>query len=433
MSNFNAFWITVGKFYAANKDIINTLLSGTLPVIIPAGIGLIWWYRQQRRKRQLPVSSSPFECIPPRSEVLQRIYSGDKDNPLADFNIPYQSRQINRNIRQELERELEKTGWLLILGRTGIGKTREAAKLVQDRNREGWTVLRLKVGAWVDEPTQEQLTEIATNRKLLFFLDDLNQPMHFSSCKEISPKAKEGALEPMYVPLQERLLRTLETYEEFCGKKIEVRVIATARNESQPLEPGKPSELEKLQFEKYPKLWQRFTMYELPQPSDEALVSLLDDVVPKTYLYDKEENYSVIVKRNDGTFRNLVENLVRLENRQLPLTPENYQHSLQGTWEKRYQDAVKRYPISPYVYDAVELLRLCGLPLERVLIEPTALLLIKGQFWQRWLYRWKVHQALTYLIEAENILNPRDGQIEAKGKPVEIEKDIQIFTRLYQI
>jgi tetratricopeptide (TPR) repeat protein len=429
VSNFNAFWVLLGKFYTANKDIINTLLSGSLPVIVPAGIGLIWWYRQQRRQRQLPTPSSPFECIPPRSEVLERVYSGDKNNPLADFNIPYQSRQINRNIRRELEQELEKTGWLLILGRTGIGKTREAAELVQLFNHEGWTVLRLKVGEWVDVPTREQLSEIGTNRKLLFFLNDLNQPMHYSNTDEISPKAKEGGLEPINIPLQKRLLQTLEAYEEFCGKP-EMRVIATARNETQPTEPGKPSELEKLKLKKYPQLWQRFTYYELPEPSDEAVVQLLTDVVPKTHIYAKEENYLVIAQRNDGTFRNVVENLVRLRNRQLPLTPQNYRDTLQATWENRYQDVMKCYPISASIYDAIELLRLCGLPLERVIIEPTALLFCQGSFWQRWVDRWKIRQALTYLIEAESILNPRDGQIEGKGKPINVEKYIQQFTYL---
>ncbi|MDF5709443.1 MAG: hypothetical protein PUP90_17710 [Nostoc sp. S4] len=84
--------------------------------------------------------------IKPKSQdLMQRILGGDND-PLADRNIAYQERVANRHIRNELKRLLEAHRWILILGRTGIGKTREAAELANHLNQEGWTVLYLKLG-----------------------------------------------------------------------------------------------------------------------------------------------------------------------------------------------------------------------------------------------------------------------------------------------
>lgn len=178
-----------------------------------------------------------------------------RKKPLANSRIPYQKRLFERNIQQELEKELQETGWLLIVGRTGLGKTREAAELAQLLNNDGWTVLHLKRGEWLDFPARLP-KEVETYPKLLFFLDDLHQKM-YQSRQEISPKAENSPLEKFRVPLQERLLKTLETYEKLCGKE-EIRVIATARNEKFRHILDEPSEWQKLQWDKYPKLWNRF-------------------------------------------------------------------------------------------------------------------------------------------------------------------------------
>ena len=414
-------WNSIIQFYQTNKDWIDNLLSGALVTVVLAIIGFIWWYREQKRKVRIIEPSLPFTKIAPNSNVIPIIYKRDEKDksPLADHNIIYQHRMADRNFTNELLQNLEENRWLIILGPTGIGKTREAAEVAQRLNHEGWTVLVLKLGEWLERPENNQLEAIGTDRKLLFFLDDLNSYMRRSLEVEQNPQAKDSPLAAINIPLQERLLKTLEAYENHCTRPEEVRVIATARDEKEPELPGQPSEWDKLQWNKYPKLWNRFHLVELPSPEDGAIVELLQDTIPQTNI-KAETDYSSIAAYNDSTFRNVVENLVRLDNRQLSLNRTNYEATLRGNWQKRYQDAIKRDTLAKYIYAAVDLLRQCNVSLEPFIVEPTARFIAKGNIWQKLWYRWKIKQSLADLIARENILEPRDGQIEAKGKQVEL-------------
>ncbi|RUR76268.1 tetratricopeptide repeat protein [Chlorogloeopsis fritschii PCC 9212] len=379
---------------------------------------------QHRRIRQTPPSTFPFEVIRPNGNVLSVVFNTNCNDPIADSRIPYQMRVVDRNLRRELEDKLERFRWLLIVGQTGLGKTREAAELAQLYNREGWTVLWLTSARWVDEPTQEQLEKIGANRKLLFLLDNLNQRMDSPN------QAEEFELAPLIPPIQERLSRVLEVYEQFCGQE-NMRVIATAGNETESKIPGKLSEWEKLQWERYYKQWwQRFEVYKLPEPDNTAIIQLLSDTVPQTQIKAKEEDYLAIAHKNDGTFTNIVENLRLLRNKGLPLTSNHYIESCQSIWEKRYTYAVKKYPASRYIYDAIDLLRQFDISLERCIVEPTAQLMVRGNFLQQSWHRRQIHQALNYLIETEHILSPRKGQIEAKGTKVETREYIRPLSRL---
>ena len=424
-------WNSIIQFYETNKDWIDNLLSGALVTVVLAIIGFIWWYREQKRKVRIIEPSLPFTKIAPNSNVIPIIYKRDEKDksPLADHNIIYQHRMADRNFTNELLQNLEENRWLIILGPTGIGKTREAAEVAQRLNYEGWTVLVLKLGEWLERPENNQLEAIGTDRKLLFFLDDLNSYMRRSLQIDQNPQAKDSPLAAINIPLQERLLKTLEAYENHCTRPEEVRVIATARDEKEPELPGQPSEWDKLQWNKYPKLWNRFHLVELPSPEDGAIVELLQDTIPQTNI-KAETDYSSIAACNDSTFRNVVENLVRLDNRQLPLNPANYQATLRGNWQKRYQDAIKRDTLAKYIYAAVDLLRQCNVSLEPFIVEPTARFIAKGNMWQQLWYRWKIKQSLADLIARENILEPRDGQIEAKGKQVELNDYLRLLKQL---
>jgi tetratricopeptide (TPR) repeat protein len=418
----------IPKFYTDNKEFIDNLLSGGLPTVLPAIVSFFWWLAWRDRLRRIPYPTFAFEVIKPQSPgLMQRILGGNDKDPLADRNIAYQNRVANRSIRRELQQQLEECRWLLIVGRNGLGKTREAAELAQHLNQAGWTVLYQKPNEWLDIPARMP-TEIGGDRKLLFFLDDLNQKMHRSH-QEISPEAEKSQVERFTVPLQQRLLDALTRYEFFCGKA-EIRVIATARNERQPDFPGEASAWEKLQWEKYPKLWQKFQIYELPEPEDRAIVEILTATVPKTNIFAQPEQYPELARRNDATFRNVVENLQHLRNDGLPLNPKNYRESLGKTWEKRYQESVQRYPVSCYIYDAVDLLQQFDISLYRFTVEATARMLAGGNCWQRLWHRWQISTATNFLIHTERILEPRDGQIEAKGSYVEVGEYTLPFTQL---
>jgi tetratricopeptide (TPR) repeat protein len=423
-------------FYTKHKQFIDNLLNGGLIAITILLINIIYFWIRNRRKANIDdpskhhYSTFPFHIIKPHSngEVLRRAFSSGKDDdPLAARNIPYQKRKIGRDITQELEQKIRDKNWVLILGRTGVGKTREAAELAKLLNREGWTVLFLKSGGYLDIPTHRP-KEIHVDRKLLLFLDNLNQRME---SEEKNPKAREDLLEPIAKPFQVRLLGLLEAYEKFYEQ---VRVIATARNERYPDSSGKCSSYNKLKLEKYPKLWNRFYTYDLPQPDIEPIIDLLFKVIPKTNISPNPQVYSELAKRNDGTFNNIVENLIRIQNRKLPLNITNFEETLSGSWEKRYQDVLnnKKYPASRCIYDAIDLLSQFDIEFQPFTVEAVARVLANVKYWQFW-RRYKIHITIKYLIESQNILEPRDGQIEAKGYQLEVRTYVSKLSKLLVI
>ncbi len=60
-----------------------------------------------------------------------------QDSPLNDRRIPYRDRLPNRNIRSEMESLLHEKRALLVCGKSGLGKTREASNLAKTLNHEG--------------------------------------------------------------------------------------------------------------------------------------------------------------------------------------------------------------------------------------------------------------------------------------------------------
>ncbi|MEQ8466758.1 tetratricopeptide repeat protein [Coleofasciculus sp. E1-EBD-02] len=397
------------KLISENKDIFIVILGVG---IFGQAVGFLWWILQQRRQRQIFPDTFPFDIIKPQNKVLPAILGGDTNDPLADYKIPYQERISGRSIHDELKQKLDESRWVLILAPTGIGKTREAANLAQRLNTEGWTILHLKRGEWLDALPRFPEDKIGTDRKLLFFLDDLNSKMYGGRIEQ-SPKADEP-LQRLNIPLQERLLRAIEFYEKSCRKQ-DIRVIATARNEKEREFPDEPSEWEKLEFDKYPALWKRFAIYELPEPEEPAIISVLRETVSQAKIEANPDDYACLAQRNDHTFRNIVENLRSAKNNRQSLTRDIFRDTLKGTWEKRYQEVVKKYPIAPYIYDAVELLQMVGISLYPFTVKPTALLIADGNLLRRLQHWWQIRHAWNYLISRERILQPCDGQIEAKG------------------
>ncbi len=229
--------------------------------------------------------------------------------------------------------------------------------------------------------------------------------------------------------MQERLLQALEKYEKFCGKA-EIRVIATARTERISDFEGEPTYWDKLQWEKYPQLWNRFTRYELAKPEDNAIIELFNETIPNTNISAKVEDYPALASRNDRTFRNVVENLRSLKNNQQPLSLKTYQHTLKDTWEERYKKAVRKYPANRYIYDAVDLLRKFDIELQQFTVQATARMLAGGNFWQQLQYWRQIRIATNLLIHSERISEPHDGQIEAKRKQVEAGEYILRLSRL---
>ena len=140
-------WGAIPEFFnwlVGQKDLLETL--GYVAALGTPALGILikFWPQIKRllpRRHRKPVEAAdrfPFEVIPPGSPmVVRRLLDEvgadllrDDPRPLADYKIPYQAeRVVGRNTRRELEEALRGKRWLAILGRSGLGKTREAAEL----------------------------------------------------------------------------------------------------------------------------------------------------------------------------------------------------------------------------------------------------------------------------------------------------------------
>jgi tetratricopeptide (TPR) repeat protein len=402
-------WLKNTDNFKAVTPIITILCSG---VLIGIGWPAFLNWRKRRQKRQIPAGVSPLLVLPPGTkDVLRQLMGATEQNqndPLADFNILYQQRQPDREICRELETALNTHDWVLVLGQTGIGKTREVCHLAELWNGEGWQTIKLKDGGdtWLDEPKQLP-SEINREQNVLFIIDDLNRWVRRGNPLEISPAA-EDPLQPLRAAVPEQLLRLLTFYQsELRGK---VKVIATARNE--------PEEWAKLEIDKYPRFWQKFHQYSLPLPVDNAIVSLLTERVEEARMDGRTEDYPEIASKNDRTFRNIIENLRVAKNRQLTVEKGQFTENLTQTWREKYRQAVKKYPAARNVYDAVELLQGLNLRLHPQLVREIARLINSERGFRRLKVWWQMGSVVEYLSQQESILQPRDGQIEGKSTPM---------------
>jgi hypothetical protein len=168
-------WDKFLQFLDDNKYTLNLLFGSGIVLAVLGGLFTFvrWLLKEYRFRRIRSNDNFPFKIIPPNRNVAKEILGGADDDPLADRNIPYQQRIQGRNTRRELEELIEDNRWILISGKTGLGKTREAVQLAQSLNNEGWTILFLTRDAWLDAPAKLPIN--MPERKLLFFFDDLNK------------------------------------------------------------------------------------------------------------------------------------------------------------------------------------------------------------------------------------------------------------------
>jgi tetratricopeptide (TPR) repeat protein len=402
----------VWEFVLTNPEVSVGIASGIVAAL--GWVGRVLWRRHQRSLRPpAPPDEFPFEILLPCSDLVVRfVYQPvqEKDDTLDDFNIPYQQRQPGQCFLDRMEGCLRERRWVLLLGRTGLGKTREVAELAQRLNHEGWTILRLKNHVEIEVPSRFEAERFGPQPRILFVLDNLNQLMALDAGSH-SAMQEDGKGLTQRRSTQERLLEVLEFYERALAGR--VWVVATARNERNPERNGLPSQWEMLGMEKYPEFWGRFAQIELEPPAPNAFENFLARTAKIAKV--STENISTIVRQSDLNFRNAVENIWTLRNRQHILSPETFSPTLRGTWQDHYNRVIVSYPIAKHLYDAIDLLKQVKVDLDHTIVLELTRCLINPRVWQSWWIQWQLVRAVKILAETERILQPRDGQIEAKG------------------
>jgi hypothetical protein len=205
-----------------------------------------------------------WELITDPNALLPKLYNEENnDDPLAYHRIPYLPRDLEHDIQLELRAALSKTRYLLITGRSGLGKTREAAVLARTLMLEGYRVIRIKPGM-LEAPPEFPRELQENHRRILIVADDLN---HLFRTGEPTEKRQPNELPTIAFPTyHDRLLETLAAFERWCGES-ETRVVATARDDTESWQV--------LNYNAKDGLWKRFTPYALPLPKDSAVVNLL--------------------------------------------------------------------------------------------------------------------------------------------------------------
>ncbi len=222
----------------------------------------------------------PFECLDP-SSLAARLSN------LSRPDIPYTPRVPEGEFRR-METLLGSSGHLLILGRTGLGKTREALELICriDRdNPEGTTVL-LPTGP-LDTPLSIPAHKL--KRNVVLFLDNL--PARYAE-----PYRVEDLQDPKdtEVSFHHRLESTARHFERYFGGNF--RIIATAV--------GDPELKKRLRL--HDPFWRRFRIYELPDLHPTMRIEFLTRVGRHLHMRIDPDAKELMAERSDGTFAGLI-------------------------------------------------------------------------------------------------------------------------------
>jgi len=407
---------TLWQFFTSNsigQAIVATIVGGLL---VEAGTGLFRklfiTISSQFHSSRRHIDMKVLEVIEDQTKLLPKIF-GQEDNPhpLAHHRIPYQQRDPTHDIQNDLRSDLYLHRYLLIKGRRGVGKTREAVTLAQSFiQHEGYRIVWVKKG-WVDGLGNLPAALGEDHRCVLIFLDDLCTL--FRNGDSVQPPEMDKMPLLRRLSYHDRLLRMLDTFEKMCGKN-QILVIATAGSED--------DEWKVLKYDNRDPLWKRFKLYNLAEPHYDAVVNLLQEVVKINNMQGNDSDLPAVAKRNDGTYMNVVKNLKRLYDEHKPVTPNNYNETLPRSWEREYKNLLDIYPSVQWIFDAIDILRRARIGLYPWIIERVAVSLSSTNWFKRLMHRTQIRHVIRDLFNGRRVipnregeLVPYNGQIEGKG------------------
>jgi len=288
----------------------------------------------------------PFEILSEPELVLPSLLPGH--GLLSDLSLPYQRRIQNRNITEELRNELFINRKLLVSGIAGIGKTRETGKLLADLVDEGFTVLRAMSDAQFD--LKIIFPDQIRNRLVLLF-DDLHQ-----YCSETFEEVPQNSAAKNFL---NNLMLFIERAEAKYSN-FEVYIIFIARTDTYSWNT--------LLFPQHP-IWNNVKRYELPIPDLTSQQSFIVKVSEKLDINVSDQEALQIARSNDGTFRNLAQNIFRAKRSGIIPNVSDFTSRQGLTWLARYEFITENYPKQgPIFFDTIKFLTDIGIQLNVDLI-----------------------------------------------------------------
>lgn len=393
-----------------------------LPVLV---VGLAWYFGKIEQPWKSPIIWGLIIGWPPAlwyitdwvlkllpkvesQSVLEFPYKifSPKDLPsnlttLSRPDIPYVPRLPAPAFKQMLK-VLADAQYLLIIGRPGLGKTREAVELIHRIEIEsGEEVSVLVPDGVLDIPFKISGEKI--NRKVILFIDDL--PSRYLEARRMTDV---NDLRSIADDFRERFEQTIRVFKDYYRSKF--YVIATAI--------GEPDLRERLQLGD--PFWKKFQIYELPDLAEECRPDFLRALERNLEIEITEDAKALLTERSDGTYSGLIVPLVRERSKRKidRNDAEQYRCTYPQDWEQRVYKPV----FEPNIYRrnllaALSIVRQAQLtPFEFFVIDIAARLTAKEVlFWHRWRLRLELKKLSDWIEVSDGLLSCPDAYLKDKG------------------
>jgi tetratricopeptide (TPR) repeat protein len=370
----------IAGFWSAHSDEI--IIGIVVGIIVAVAIILIqvftkafsrffswFWRKVLRQAPPLPQGSSlPFKYATSFTELESRIKELVPDLH-GDLSIAYQPR-LPQKQQQKLQEELDNSPLLILVGRMGIGKTREGIEaLLRLEGRLGEPITILF-------PTPPFTASIALpsdipKNHIVLFIDNLHNPPYYTPSRQSESTAKAGDFPTWF----------RECLTHFKGHA-DFRVIATVRNDlSRDYE-------ETMQYLR--PIIKEFGFEELALPSwDQNNVDILIHAMADARGITVSDDARKELARRctaEGTpnYARLAVSRVEpgktITLQQVSALPKTFNDLWQKTWDER----IAPYPQRICLFNALALLRESGVtPINSVTLELAARLCGKPWWWHR--------------------------------------------------
>jgi tetratricopeptide (TPR) repeat protein len=167
-------------------------------------------------------------------------------------------------------------------------------------------------------------------------------------------------------------------------------------------------------------LWEEFKKVNLEQFDRKSMCKLLEASADKAGVEAKPEIVERCIQKSELNPRVIKNNLQRCKQEGKRLDDKDYEPTLDGSWNARYQLLIKRYPAVRCIYNAIYLLQSAGVVLEIERVKAVALMLVQGRLQRIWM-RLPIQRALRFLQQRgeinlttynnQKVFVPADGQI----------------------
>jgi tetratricopeptide (TPR) repeat protein len=287
-------------------------------------------------------SDNPFLIIRDSSEIFPALGGINRVSlEKGAISIPYLKRGAGKSFAEQIHSKLFECNRLLLIGESGIGKTREMGEVAQLLIREGHTVVLLQTHG---DPILRKLEYWPSGwprNNLVILIDDLHLLFKQKVRTPSSPNESfwSKIIGSKAVPFEERFYDFLVSVENIVP---DYKLIATVRSNSEGWE--------LLSDQQRGRLWSKLSPETFQLPSftpreTSSYLQLLVDTIPNTPI--QEGQISVVsAKEKFGSPRNVIRNVMLAVSHNRNLGPDNYIPTLQGSLSTILQEAERRHPIT---------------------------------------------------------------------------------------